>query len=307
MRVPKVSVIMAVHNEEPFLAEAIESALQQDYSDLEVVVSDDGSTDATREIALGFADREPEQVTVVHGDRNEGKAVAANRALEAAGGELIAWLDGDDVMLPGKISTQVTMLERRPDAAGCTHDAEVFDSETGEVLGSFTGIYNGRPLRQGGVELWFDPTYRMLPSATMFRASASPPHGLDPSLPRVMDWLFDIEVFRNGPCLVTQRKLVRHRRHPGQLSDEANRDAGLEAGLTVMGIVERRYPELRSRVRSSRAALLLGESRRLARSGERAAALRTAWDAVRAGGPAGMARIAGHLAHARRARRRADR
>ncbi len=304
MRVPKVSILMAVHNEEPFLPEAIESVLAQDYPDLEVVVSDDGSTDRTGEIARRFADREPERVLVVRGERNEGKAVAANRALDAATGELIAWLDGDDVMLPGKISTQVAMLDRRPDAAGCTHDAEVFDSATGETLGSFTWIYNGRPLREGGVELWFDPTYRMLPSATMFRASARPEHGLEPSLPRVMDWLFDIEVFRNGACLVSQEQLVRYRRHPGQLTDPENEQAGFEAGLNVMEIVESRYPELRRRARSSRAALLLGESRRLARAGAYQDSLRTASDAIRAGGPLGLARLVGQVGRAAYDRRR---
>jgi glycosyltransferase involved in cell wall biosynthesis len=278
MPAPKVSVIMAVHNEEAFLAEAIDSALQQDYPQLEVVVSDDGSTDRTREIARGFAERAPERVVLVHGDRNDGKAVAANRALAAAEGELIAWLDGDDVMLPGKLSTQVAMLERRPDAVGCTHDAEVFDSDSGRVLGSFTQLYNGRPLREGGVELWFDPTYRMLPSATMFRAAAAPAHGMDPRLTRVMDWLFDIEVFRNGTCVVTQEVLVRYRRHPGQLSAPKNRERGLHGGLMVMELVEGRYPELDR-----------------------------AWEGVRAGGPLGVVRVAGHMGRAARDSRRSRR
>jgi glycosyltransferase involved in cell wall biosynthesis len=307
MPAPKVSVIMAVHNEEDFLAEAVESALAQDYPSLEVVISDDGSTDRTREIARGFAARQPERVVLVHGDSNEGKAVAANRALAAAKGELVAWLDGDDVMLPGKLSAQVAMLERRPDAVGCTHDAEVFDSDSGEVLGSFTQIYNGRPLREGGVDLWFDPTYRMLPSATMFRAAAAPAHGLDPRLTRVMDWLFDIEVFRNGTCVASQEMLVRYRRHSGQLTAPENRERGLEGGLLVMDVVEARYPELRRQARSSRAALLLGESRRLARLGDRRAALARASEGVRAGGPHGVARIATHLVRAARDRRRTRR
>ncbi len=301
---PKVSVIMAVYNAEPFIAEAANSVLEQDHSNLELLISDDGSTDRTLAIARDLASQDP-RVKVLHEEVNHGKAAAANRALSVADGELIAWLDGDDVMLPGKLSAQVSVLGRRPDAIGCCHDAEVFESDTNRVLGSFSQIYNGRPLREGGVELWFDPTYRNLPSATMFRASACPPHGLDTRLRRANDWLFDIEVFRHGSCAVIPKPLVRYRRHPEQMTSEQARSEWFEEGLEVMDIVEDRYPELRAKARASRAALLLGECRRLARSGQRGRALRRFASAIRAGGPLGMARVAGHLLRAGRERRNA--
>jgi glycosyltransferase involved in cell wall biosynthesis len=299
---PKVSVVVPVYNEEEFLAEALESALGQDYSNLEVVIADDGSTDRTSEIAEEFARADPGRVVLVRAERNEGRPAALNNGLAAAGGDLIAWLDGDDVMLPGKISTLVGLLERNPDAVGCCHDAEVFDSESNRVLGRFSSIYNGRPLREGGVELWFDPTYRILPSMTMVRASACPDHGYDPRLPQAHDWLFDIEVFRQGRCVTSQEMLVRYRRHAGQMTDPANETHStarwFEAGLMVMAMVEARYPELQRRARTSRAALLLGESRRRAKAGERGLALRRVWGAIRAGGVIGMLKIAGHVARA---------
>lgn len=300
---PRVSVVMPVFNEEAFLSESVESVLAQDYANVELLISDDGSTDGTLSIATGFASRDG-RVKVIKGDRNEGKAIAANRALEAASGELIAWLDGDDVMLPGKLSAQVGLLEHRPDAVGCCHDAEVFDSESGRSLGSFTKLYNGRPLREGGVELWFDPTYRHLPSATMFRASARPPHGLDPRLRRANDWLFDIELFRHGVCVVSQEMLVRYRRHEGQLTDPEDRGEWFEEGLMVMAIAEARYPELRRRVRGSRTALLLGEARRRWRAGEYRSAWRRGGEAALAGGVPGLAQVGALVARAARERRR---
>jgi glycosyltransferase involved in cell wall biosynthesis len=300
---PKLSVIICAYNAEAFLAEAAASVLEQDFEDLELLISDDGSTDGTRGRAEEIRERDPERVTVLHERDNQGKSAAANRALAVARSELIAWLDADDVMLPGKLSAQVELLDRRPDAVGCCHDAEVFDSETDTVLGSFSQIYNGRPLREGGVELWFDPTYRSLPSATMFRASAVPPGGLDTGLRRANDWLFDIEVFRHGRCAVIPEVLVRYRRHPEQMTSERLRSEWFQEGLAVMEIVESRYPELRARARASRAALLLGESRRLARSGRRREALRRVGEAARAGGPFGLARVAGHVLRASRERR----
>ncbi len=61
-----------------------------------------------------------------------------NRALAVHRGELIAWLDGDDVMLPGKLERQVAALDADPSAAGCSHDAEVFDSDSGRTIGRFS-------------------------------------------------------------------------------------------------------------------------------------------------------------------------
>jgi hypothetical protein len=139
----------------------------------------------------------------------------------------------------------------------------------------------------------------------MFRASACPPDGLDTTLRKANDLLFDIEVFRQGTCAVIPEALVRYRRHAEQMTSEDGRHEWFEEGLAVMDVVEARYPELRSRAHVSRAALLLGESRRLARSGRRGEAMRRAADAVRAGGPIGVARVAGHMIQASRKRRTA--
>ena len=95
---------------------------------------------------------------VVASEENTGIAGAFNRALDAHTGEYIAWLGGDDVMLPGKLSRQVAALQARPDAIGCCHDADVFDSDSGRSYGRFTEVYNGRRgVRDGGVELLLDP------------------------------------------------------------------------------------------------------------------------------------------------------
>ena len=89
------------------------------------------------------------------------------------------------------------------------------------------------------------------------------------------------------------------------MTSERLRSEWFEEGLQVMDIVQKRYPELRPRARASRAALLLGESRRLARAGRRREAMRRAVEAARAGGPGGLARVAGHVLRASRERRSA--
>jgi len=106
-----VSVIIPVYNGEKYLAEAIESVLAQTLPPLEIIVVDDGSTDASADIARGFGD--PVRVeSQPHG----GIAPARNRGVALARGELIAFLDADDVWGVDKLAVQVAELEINVDA-----------------------------------------------------------------------------------------------------------------------------------------------------------------------------------------------
>jgi len=101
---PLVTAIIAAYNGEQYLAEAIQSVLAQDYPRVELVVIDDGSTDATAAVAARFV-----QVRLLT-QKNAGVAAARNRAAKAAHGTLLAFLDQDDRWTPGKLSAQVAPL-----------------------------------------------------------------------------------------------------------------------------------------------------------------------------------------------------
>jgi glycosyltransferase involved in cell wall biosynthesis len=290
---------MAAYNEERFLAEAVESVLAQSFADFELIVTDDGSTDATAALAQSFVERDP-RVRLVRGERNQGKPFALNRALAIRRGELIAWLDGDDVMLAEKLARQVATLDANPDAAGCSHDAEMFQSEDGSVIGRFSAVANGVPLRSGGIELWFDPTYKMLPSATMIRAALCPPGGFDERLSFTNDWLFDIEVFRHGRCIALDDVLVRYRRHADNFTTRADQSgASYEEGLMAMAIVTARYPQLQRRARKMSTAILLGQARRRLTQREWRDGASYALAAAGTGGLVGLASVAASVARSR--------
>lgn len=259
-----VSVIIITYNQKNFIRDAVLSAVEQDYPDLEVVVADDGSKDGTQDIIRELTNLYPDKVVAALGEHNKGIAANANRGLKLARGEYIAWLGGDDLMLPGKISKQVALMQSRPDAAGCVHDAEVFQSETGQVLGQFSEWANGRlGLKEGGVELWFDQDYKMLPSTMMFRATAAPSYGLDERLKYTNDWLFDVEVFRNGTVATLNEVLGKYRRHRKNVTGSNDLNAiAVEDNLIAVGIVEARYPDLARLASKKRLIVLLGASRR---------------------------------------------
>jgi glycosyltransferase involved in cell wall biosynthesis len=303
MTAPKVSVIVPIYNQAPFIRETVDSVLGQGYPNLELVLSDDGSTDGTTEILQEYAERHPESVKLVASDQNTGIAGAFNRALDARTGEYIAWLGGDDVMLPGKLSRQTSALRMRPDAIGCCHDAEVFDSASGRSYGRFTEVYNGRRgVREGGVELLLDPGYMMLPSTMMVRSSAVRDLRFDKRIRVSNDWLFDIELFRRGHIVGLDDVLARYRRH--QRNATSGTSDTLEDALVVLAVADARYPDLHRLIQVRRVAAIFGEASRRWRAGERRTALRYVSAAVGTGGLIRSVMVAARLVRIEVGRRR---
>lgn len=111
----RVSVVIPTFNCAAFLPRAIDSALTQDYPDLEVIVVDDGSTDATPEVMERYAGR----IVAIHQD-NRGASAARNAGVRAATGEFVAFLDADDEYLPGRIGRCVRPMIDDP-TIGMTH------------------------------------------------------------------------------------------------------------------------------------------------------------------------------------------
>jgi len=110
----KVSMIMPVYNREIYLEEAISSVLNQSYSNFELIIVDDGSTDNSLSIAREFA-KNDRRVTVVALEENQGFAIARNEGLKRAKGEFITQFDSDDVMLPNAIKSRVEFLRSNLD------------------------------------------------------------------------------------------------------------------------------------------------------------------------------------------------
>ena len=110
-KLPLVSVIIPTYNRGWIIQEAIDSVLDQDFNDYELIVVDDGSEDNTLEILEAYG-----KAIKVLQQGNRGVSAARNRGIEEATGRLLAFLDSDDLWLPKKLSTQVKFFENNADA-----------------------------------------------------------------------------------------------------------------------------------------------------------------------------------------------
>ncbi|AFZ45413.1 glycosyl transferase family 2 [Halothece sp. PCC 7418] len=125
---PKVSVIIPTYNGSRYICQTIESVFNQSYLDWEVIVVDDGSTDATREILTPYRDR-----VDYYYQTNQGVAAARNFGLTMAQGDYINFLDHDDILLTDKLALQVEVLEQRPQV-GMVHSGWKRINSWGEPL-----------------------------------------------------------------------------------------------------------------------------------------------------------------------------
>jgi O-antigen/teichoic acid export membrane protein/GT2 family glycosyltransferase len=122
-----VSVIVPTFNRAYCLGRTLDSALAQSHRSLEIIVVDDGSTDATRALVEDYSSRDPRVRYIFQ--ENRGVSAARNRGIRTAQGEYVALLDSDDVWVPWKLQAQVACLDFLPDAGMIWTDMEAVDAD----------------------------------------------------------------------------------------------------------------------------------------------------------------------------------
>jgi glycosyltransferase involved in cell wall biosynthesis len=136
---PRVSIVTPFYNPSAvFIRQAIDSILQQDYKDWELLLVDDGSTRESGALAREYADTNPDRIRYLeHPEhRNRGMSASRNLGIRRAVGEYIAFLDADDIWLPQTLGERVSILDAQPSAAMLYGNTEYWHSWTGEPADS---------------------------------------------------------------------------------------------------------------------------------------------------------------------------
>lgn len=232
---PAVSVILPVYNGEGFIAEAVDSILRQTFSDLELIVVDDGSDDGTTSVLASFEDPRLRVHTL---PENQGIVTALNRGFELARGELIARQDADDRSYPLRLEAQVAAFRLDPELIVLGTACDVVDSE-----GRF--LHTHRLPLEDSVLRWrmlFQNSF--VHSSVMFRRRAVDDLAIlyDPEHRHAEDYDLWCRLLHHGKGANLPEPLLALRRHPGQVSvtaAEAQRaaaDAISRRQLTLLGL-----------------------------------------------------------------------
>ncbi len=204
---PLVSVVTPSYNHGRFIRETIESVLGQDYPTLEYLVIDGGSTDSTIEIL-----REHEPNLQWSSEPDRGPAHAINKGWRRSRGEILLWVNADDLLLPGAIRTAVAALHQRPDAVGVYGSGLVTD-ESGSPIEEW-------PTREVDPRDALELNDPFIQPATYVRAAAARAAGLvDERYRWAFDWDFFLRVMALGPMVATSAPLAVWRRHSETLTE----------------------------------------------------------------------------------------
>jgi glycosyltransferase involved in cell wall biosynthesis len=221
-----VSVVLIFYNEARFVEEAIISVLAQTFGDWELLLVDDGSTDASTAIARHYAETYPSRVRYLEhqGHANRGTSASRNLGIRNARGAFVAPLDGDDVWLPRKLEEQLAVIEAHPDAGmlyghpqhwySWTRDPADVARDHVPDLGVATGVLlDGQLLLAGMVTRRFQSP---CPSSILIRTTVANEVG---GFEEAFRGMYDDQVFAAKVCLkakvlVVDRSWERYRQHP---------------------------------------------------------------------------------------------
>ena len=215
---PKVSIITPSYNQGQFLEASILSVLEQDYPNLEYIVVDGGSKDNSVEIIKKYQDRFTWWVS----EKDRGHADALNKGFSRATGEILAWLNSDDIYFPGAVSEAVSILTSHPKVGMVYGDADLID-DSGVTMGRFASKQTSyRQMLRGSVHI---------PQATtFFRADLWRQVGpLDLSLFFSFDYDLWVKFAKASEILYVPKRWAQFRIH--------------EAGKTIVND-DRCYPDM---------------------------------------------------------------
>ncbi|MEO0707705.1 MAG: glycosyltransferase family 2 protein [Cyanobacteria bacterium J06649_5] len=207
---PKVTVVIPAYNNIDYLPDALESALEQTFADIEIIVINDGSSDHTEQWMLSQSDP---RITLISQD-NQGKSAARNRGIAHSQGDYIAFLDADDLWEQTKLEQQVRMLDKNP------HVGLVY---TWTALADAQGRATGRLLDSPAEgDVWKALILKNIlacGSTPMVRRECFDTVGFfSPDLPLAQDWDMWIRVAAMYEFALIKQPLVRYRKHPGNTS-----------------------------------------------------------------------------------------
>jgi glycosyltransferase involved in cell wall biosynthesis len=224
---PHVTVVIPAFNAETHIGATLSSIANQTFSDFEVIVVDDGSTDGTITEAERYADRMSLRVI---SQRNAGPSAARNKGVRAARGRYCAFLDADDLMLPRRLAVQAESLDAQPDLGLVHSDLMTFDS-SGTIHTTrrvFSNPCSGMILDRLLLDNFITTSTVMAPKHRLIEAGL-----FDEKLRLSEDFDLWLRIAERWAIGYIEEPLVRYRRRHGSLSDDK-----LVTGMAALEVVE---------------------------------------------------------------------
>jgi glycosyltransferase involved in cell wall biosynthesis len=236
VRSPKVSVLMPSFNYAHYLASAVESVLAQSHRNLELIITDDCSTDESREIAEQWKQKDSRVVTVFH-EANTGLSGARNSGLAVASGDFVALCDADDIWAEDKLKIQLERFREQPELGVVHSDALIIDSD-GKLTGKrYSAEFHGKDQACSGILFEEFCLRNFICNSTVIlrRECLDYAGGFDQRLRSLEDWVCWARISRKYAFGYVENPLVSYRVHKTNLSRQVSAMAGYR--VTAVGLL----------------------------------------------------------------------
>lgn len=211
-----LSVCIRTYNQERFVSQALDSVLmQKTLFGFEIIVSDDCSTDGTKEILLSYKERYPDKIKLILGTENVGGPRNLRRVIEASKAKYITCLDGDDYYTDWyKLQKQIEFLEDHPEYSACFHNTvNVYSDGTPSSLYNPLDFHSVHDAKEFILEKWFVPIH----SSVLRRELIEFPDWYDGVMND--DYVIHLSVVKNAPYYYMPDVMVAYRHHSDNTSN----------------------------------------------------------------------------------------
>lgn len=208
---PKVSVLIPSYNHSKYIAQTIQSVLDQTYKDFEIIIIDDASSDNSLEIIQRFTDS---RIRLYHSETNQGISATLNKLIEEAQGEYLATLASDDAFLPKKLEKQVAFLDGHPDIGAVFSYAEIINEDDKPLTKhSYSKVFNqANRTRHEWLRRFFYQGNCLCAPSVLIRKECHDKVGLyDPRYRQMQDFEFWIRLCMQYEIYVMPEELIQYR------------------------------------------------------------------------------------------------
>lgn len=209
---PLVSVVMSAYNGEKYLREAIDSVLNQTFSDFEFIIINDGSFDKSLSIIQSYSDN---RIVLIDNDGNKGLIFSLNKGLEIAKGKYIARMDADDICMPERLDLQVKQFLNHPNAVIIGSDYYLLDGEKNIYIKNINDSDYQKAV------LLFTPCF-CHPTVMMKNVFKDKQMFYDKDFIHAEDYKLWTDLYSFGDYLNIDRPLLKYRHHASQISNQKN-------------------------------------------------------------------------------------
>jgi len=237
-----VSVVIPAYNADPWIAETLDSVLEQTFRDFEVIVVDDGSTDQTPELAASYGD----QIRYLHKE-NGGTPSARNAGIRAARGSYIAFVDADDLWRPEKLEIQMQLFHDDPDLAWVYSSAILFEEQVNQLL---YRVNQGMKMYAGDILRPLLLSSFICSATPVIRRDVFDTVGyFEESFPHSDEWDMWLRIAAKYEVGFVDQPLAKHRIHANSKIGRMNFEFCYRARLTVVENAVSRNPDRLSDLR----------------------------------------------------------